>query len=489
MQTDVHIFALITGIAGGLALFLFGMDVMTAALRQVAGERMKRILATLTTNRFRAALAGAFITAVIQSSSVTTVLLVGFISAGLLTLKQSLGIIIGANVGTTITAQIIAFKVTHYALLMIAIGFILSFFIKRKSVIGYGRMLLGLGLVFLGMNLMSEATAPLRSYQPFIDSMVRLDNRFLALLVGAVFTAVIQSSSAFTGIVIVLAGQGFLSLEAGIALVFGANIGTCVTALLATIGKQREAVQAAVAHVLINILGVLLWIGWIENFADLVRWVSPAAEVTEALSEHQRRILEVPRQIANAHTVFNVCNTLVFIWFTGPLAKLIERLLPAGPREESIQPQFLDPVYLETPDIALQRVRLEEARICAQLNRTLRIAFRMVAHGTEDELRAVARMDDDLDLLYRAVLNYLGQLAERDLTTKQSESLHDLMAVANYLENAGDTIENNVVRIGLHRPETAHTYPGAGLACMQPLLDRVTLSLELLETCLNTMPK
>ncbi|MDH3900994.1 MAG: Na/Pi symporter, partial [Gammaproteobacteria bacterium] len=261
---------------GGLALFLFGMEQMADALKAVAGERMKIILAKLTTNRFMGAATGAFVTAIIQSSSVTTVLVVGFITAGLMSMAQSIGIIMGANIGTTITAQIVAFKVTKYALLMVAAGFGMLFFSKQEKIRQYGGMLMGLGLVFFGMSVMSEGMRPLRSYQPFLDLMTSMETPLIGILIAAGFTGLIQSSSATTGIVIVMATQGFITLQAGIALAFGANIGTCITAMLAAIGKPREAVRAAVVHVLFNVFGVLLWLGLISQLAEFVTWLSPS---------------------------------------------------------------------------------------------------------------------------------------------------------------------------------------------------------------------
>lgn len=238
---------------GGLALFLFGIDQMTNALKAVAGERMRTVLARLTSNRYLGALTGAFVTAIIQSSSVTTVLVVGFTTAGLMSFAQSIGVIMGANIGTTITAQIVAFKVTKAAFLMIAVGFGFLFFSKKDTLRYYGEILMGLGLVFFGMTVMSDAMQPLRSYQPFLDLMITMENPFIGILIAAAFTALIQSSSATTAIVIVMAGQGFISLPVDIALAFGANIGTCVTAMLAAIGKPREALRAAFTLSLIHI--------------------------------------------------------------------------------------------------------------------------------------------------------------------------------------------------------------------------------------------
>ncbi len=324
-STPIEFGALITGLGGGLALFLFGIRQMTESLKIVAGSSMKGLLARLTANRFTAALAGAIITAVIQSSSVTTVLVVGFVSAGLLTLSQSIGVIIGANVGTTITAQIIAFNVYQYGLLMIAIGFLTDVVAKSEKIKQWGIVLMGLGLIFFGMELMSNATGPLRQWPPFIDAMQNMRNPLLSILFGLIFTAIVQSSSATTGIVIVLASQGLISLESGIGLVFGANIGTCVTAIISAFGRPREAVQAAWIHVVFNIGGVLLWMFFIPQFAQLARGISPSANYLEGSA---RLAADTPRQIANAHTLFNVGNTFLFIWFTGPLAKLVDRIVP-----------------------------------------------------------------------------------------------------------------------------------------------------------------
>ncbi|MDX1430597.1 MAG: Na/Pi cotransporter family protein, partial [Rhodothermales bacterium] len=332
------------GLLGGLALFLYGMDQLTGAMKSAAGAGLQRLLARLTRNRVKAALAGAVTTAVIQSSSVTTVLIVGFVSAGLMSLSQSIGVIMGANVGTTVTAQIIAFKVTAYALALIAIGFGMMFFKRHERIVQYGAMVMGLGLLFFGMDLMGDAARPLRSYEPFIAAMRQMDSRWFGILIGAGFTALIQSSSAATGVIIVLAAQGFISLEAGIALAFGANIGTCVTALLAAIGKPTEAVRAALVHVIFNVGGVLIWLWLIDELAQLVTWISPKSP---ELIGVDRLAAETPRQIANAHTVFNIANTLVFIWFVTPLAWIVRKMVPERDTDDvRIKPKYLDDILL-----------------------------------------------------------------------------------------------------------------------------------------------
>lgn len=288
--SELEIFTMGMGLLGGLALFLFGMEQLADALKARAGDSLKDVLARLTTNRITGALTGAFVTACVQSSSVTTVLVVGFITANIMSLSQSVGVIFGANIGSTVTAQIIAFKVTKYALLLVAVGFGTSFLASREEVKQYGFMCMGMGMIFLGMGMMSSAMHPLRAYGPFLELMTQMESPLLAITVAAAFTGLIQSSAATTGIVIVMAGQGLISLPAGIALAFGANIGTCVTALLASIGKPREAVRASMVHVLFNVIGVLLWVGLIDQLGRIVVWVSPVAAGLSGLKKQPPRL-------------------------------------------------------------------------------------------------------------------------------------------------------------------------------------------------------
>ena len=432
---------------GGLALFLFGMEQMADSLKAVAGERMKIILAKLTTNRFMGAITGAFVTAIIQSSSVTTVLVVGFITAGLMSMAQSIGIIMGANIGTTITAQIVAFKVTKFALLMVAVGFGMLFTSKQEKIKQYGGMIMGLGLVFFGMGVMSEAMSPLRSYQPFLDLMRSMENPLIGILVAAGFTGLIQSSSATTGIVIVMATQGFITLEAGIALAFGANIGTCVTAMLAAIGKPREAVRAAVVHVLFNVFGVLLWVSFIPHLAEFVAWFSPAHP---ELAGTDRLAAEAPRQIANAHTVFNIANTLIFIGFTSQFARLVEKLVPDKPVKELLiaEPKYLDEELLDTPSLALDRARLEIGHMGERVRVMLEGIMSAIINADRSMLKKIAMIDDEVDILHGHIVTYLGRISRKALTEEQTDVLVKLMGASNDLENIGDVIETDLVYLG-----------------------------------------
>ena len=438
------------GLLGGLALFLHGMDQMSESLKAVAGGRMKSILEKLTKNRLMGAVTGAFVTAVIQSSSVTTVLVVGFITAGLMTFSQSIGVIMGANVGTTITAQIIAFKVTKFALLMVAVGFGMTFFSKREKLRQYGAGLMGLGLVFFGMSVMGDAMSPLRSYQPFLDWMTQMENPAIGILAGALFTALVQSSSATTGIVIVMASQGLMPLAAGIALIFGANIGTCITALLASIGKPREALRASVVHVLFNVLGVVIWLPFIARLADLVTWLSPSSAGLEGMA---RLASETPRQMANAHSIFNVTNTLIFLPFSGIFARVVERLVPDRPADEErlIRAKYLDEELLSTPSLALDRARLEILHLGDLVMEMMRQILPAMLHGEREDLQAIAEMDDGVDMLHGQIVTYLGRISQHVLTEEQTAEFLKLMESTNDLENIGDIIETNLVMLGNER--------------------------------------
>ena len=438
------------GMIGGLALFLFGMDKMSESLKLVAGKGMKNVLARLTTNRFTGAIAGAIVTAIIQSSSVTTVLVIGFISVQLMTLTQSIGVIMGANIGTTITAQMIAFKVTQYALLMVGIGFAFSFLAKNEKLRNYGEILFGLGLIFFGMHLMSEGAAPLRSFEPFIEIMKQMDNPLYAIIASALFTGVVQSSSATTGIVIVLASQGFITLEAGIALIFGANIGTCVTAMLASIGKSRDAVRAGVVHVIFNVGGVLVWFFFIPWLADLCQNISPSATSLQGVD---RLGAETPRQIANAHTIFNISNTLIFIWFTGPIGRIVCLIVPdrVEPVAESSTPKFLDELLVTTPPLAMDLVRMELGRLGAAAVYMVRQCLPKVLNGSAEDLDSLQKMDNDVDKLHAAIVVYLGRLSTENLSSGQSQQLQDYLSAANYIESIADLVESNLVDIGRQR--------------------------------------
>lgn len=446
-EDSINWFQLMMELLGGLAMFLFGMEQMSDGLKGAAGDTLKDVLAKLTRNRFMAAITGAFVTAILNSSSVTTVLVVGFISAGFMSLSQSIGIIMGANIGSTFTAQIIAFNVTQYALIMVAVGFYLLFAGRQEKSRYYGAMIMGLGLVFYGMGVMGDAMYPLRTYEPFIELMRKMENPLLGILVGAIFTGLVQSSAATTGIAIVMATEGLITLPAGIALAFGANIGTCVTALLAAIGKPVDAKRAAAVHTVFNIAGVLVWVMFIPYLVDFVVAISPASA---DLTGRAKLAAEVPRQIANAHTIFNVANTLLFIGFTHWFARLVVWLVPDKPPEEKIivKPKYLDDEVTSIPAIALERVRAEighMGEITVSMMSELKQAMQDRDRKALDD---VLKLDDKVDILHEAILEYLAQIRRETLTDRQSREFQALMGATVNLEGLADVIESELVGLG-----------------------------------------
>jgi len=465
------------GLFGGLAMFLFGMEQMSEGLKAAAGDTLKDLLSRLTKNRFMGALTGAFVTAVLNSSSVTTVLVVGFISAGFMTLTQSVGVIMGANIGSTFTAQIVAFNITQYALIMVSIGFLMLFTGKAENTRHYGSMVMGLGLVFYGMGVMGDAMLPLRSYQPFLDLMVRMENPLLGILVGAVFTGLVQSSAATTGIAIVMASSGLITLPAGIALAFGSNIGTCVTAILAALGKPVEAVRAAVVHIIFNIAGVLVWILFIPQLADFIVAISPGSP---ELSGKARMAAEVPRQIANAHTVFNVANTLLFISFTTFFARLAEKLVPKRPVEEKIiiEPRYLEEDVVRVPAMALEQVRFELGHMGEIINRMFSNVRSGVRDKDKQKFDAVLKMDDQVDILHDAILEYMSELRQEPLTDKQSDRFQALMSATVNLENLADIINDELVGVGKGFIDLEAEPSEATRLLMINLADKVGLSID-----------
>ncbi len=457
-------FFLCVGMLGGLSLFLYGMEKMSEGLKRTAGNQMRSILAALTRNRIIAMFVGAFVTMVIQSSSATTVMLVSFVQAGLMTFAQSMGVILGADIGTTVTAQLIAFKLTDYALLMIAIGFALHMFGKTQTTKNIGDVILGFGILFFGMKLMSDAMKPLRTYSVFIDSMRQMENPLLGILIGALFTALVQSSSATTGVVIVLAQQGFITLDAGIPLVFGANIGTCVTAGLASIGTAREAKRVALAHVLFKLAGVLLFVFWIPAFADLIRMLAEKFGSGTA------------RQIANAHTIFNVALALIFLPFTEHFSNLILKILPVEekPKDVIMSTKYLNEESIATPGVALDLARAEIARMAKLIWRMLAsiiIPFMsdekliQKADLSEEEkellIREIPTMDawrtdlsllegldmreEKIDFIEQKIREYLFKMVGQGIAPNQANEAFGIISIASDMESIADLIHRNMM--------------------------------------------
>ena len=464
-EKEVSWFLLVVGLAGGLAFFLYGMEKMSDGMKSSTGDKMRAILAALTQNRVVGLIAGAFVTCVIQSSSATTVMLVSFVQAGLMSFANSLAVILGADIGTTITAQLIAFKLTDYALMMIAIGFGMQMLSKNENTKNIGNVILGFGILFFGMKLMSDAMKPLRTYPAFIQMLEGLENPLLGIMAGAVFTALVQSSSAFTGVVIVLAQQGLITLEAGIPMIFGANVGTCVTAGFACIGASREAKRVALAHVIFKIGGVLLFIFWIPQFADMIRWIAGYFGSGTA------------RQVANAHTIFNVTLALLFLPLTSAFGKLILSLFPDKRQELELKPavSHLDDNIVETPVLAINLARAEISRMAKLLERMLRaiiIPFMsdpnlirqekslepaekkllLLEVPRKDEyfpqltlIEGLAMREEKIDYLQAKIKDYLIDVSRQNVSSSQADEIYGMMSIVKDMESIGDIVHRNMV--------------------------------------------
>ena len=439
-MTELDPLSMTLQLLGGLALFLYGMDKMTDGLKAAAGQQMNTLLARLTGNRYLGAITGAVITAVIQSSSVTTVLVVGFVSAGLMTLVQSVGVIFGANVGTTMTAQIVAFNTTALAYPLIAVGFVLTFVSKQGVARHYGSMLLGLGLVFYGMAVMGAAMSPLRTHEGFAALLQSLQNPFLGMLAGALFTALVQSSSATIGLAVVMATQGLLSLPAGIAILFGAKIGTGITAVLAAIGKPLDAQRAAAVHVLFNVLGALIWLPFIPQLADLAVLVSPLAEHLQGV---ERLAEEVPRQIANAATLWAVANTLIFLPFAGLFAQMAIRLLPQRAVDDKaiIRPRFLDDELIQVPAMALERARMELGHMSELTEAML---TRVQSAFVSRDLSELSQQYEQIAVLREAVMAYLQRVGRGELSDAEADELAHLVTAAGEITHLSAAISRDL---------------------------------------------
>ena len=435
---------MLIGLAGGLALFLHGMTMMSDAMRAMAGSQLKTIMARLAGNRLSALLTGAVVTAVVQSSSVTSVIAIGFVSAGVLTLAQAIVVIMGAAVGSTVTAQIIAFDVSNFALVLIAVGFGLSLWKARRVASLVGTVVLGLGVLFIGLSMMSDFMAPLRTYQPFIELMASMTNPLLGILIGAIFTAIVQSSSATLGVIIALAAQGLIPLEAGIALVFGANIGTTITALLATIGQPRAALHTAIGLVSFKVLLVLIWLPLMGPLELLTRAVSPSVQ---GLALADQLAYEVPRQVANVHMILNLTTVLILLPFTNFLAALIVRVVGQGPEQptgQDIVPE-LSPVLFELPPLALDAARRELLLLGERVGDLLDAAVPAILADTRVAIDKLEGSEQRIDRHHAALAGFLEKLLEPGQAPDISRTAIDLVEAADYLESMGDLIDREMI--------------------------------------------
>lgn len=428
---------MILGLLGGLALFLYGMQMMSNGLEAAAGNRMKQILEKLTANRFLGVAVGAGITAVIQSSSATTVMVVGFVNSGMMTLRQAVWIIMGANIGTTITGQLIALDVGALAPLLAFLGVAMIVFLKAPKIHHIGQIMAGLGILFIGMDMMGAAMLPLRESESFIALMTKFSNPALGIVAGAVFTAVIQSSSASVGILQALASNGLIAFSSSVFVLFGQNIGTCITAVLAAIGTSRNAKRTTVIHLMFNLIGTCIFtcICLTLPLTDLVASFTPDTPAA---------------QIANMHTLFNIVTTLLLLPFGEHLATLAEKILPESKhavKEESLtsllQDDFMNSFHqLGFSAIHLERLSKESNHMVSLAKENVKRCFQAILDGDIAMMELCDKTEAEIDMLNKEIGQYISKVLVHDKTGNDIDALEEYFTITGNVERIGDHAVN-----------------------------------------------
>ena len=427
----------VLSLLGGLALFLYGMQTMSTGLEAAAGNKMKSILEKLTSNRIKGVLVGAVITAVIQSSSATTVMVVGFVNSGLMTLKQAVWIIMGANIGTTITGQLIALDIGAIAPLFAIGGVAVMMFVKSEKVHHISSIVAGLGILFIGMDMMGAAMEPLQESEAFINLMTQFSNPLIGILVGAVFTAIIQSSSASVGILQALAATGMVPLSSAVYVLFGQNIGTCITAVLASIGMKVNAKRTTIIHLMFNIIGTIIFtiICMVTPYVGLIEAITPGDPVA---------------QIANAHTIFNIATTLLLLPFGAQMAEIAERILPDSKKEddEDLRLKYIRPFEssyaIGHSAVAVSQVRDEVQRMQGMVVKNISDAFDTLIQFDEKSREKIMEREEYIDYLNKGISEYVVSLMASEMSMDDSRKINGYYAIISNLERIGDHAVNIV---------------------------------------------
>ena len=439
---------------GGMLLLLYGIKLLNDGLQNAVGPKIRSLLRSLTSNRLAAVGGGAFITGLIQSSSATSVMLVGFVSAGLMSFHQTLAVILGADIGATLTVQLIAFHVYDYAVLLVGIGLSFTLFAKKMLFKNIGQGVLGFGFVFLSIKIMIEAMTPLQGNELFRQVFIALtDTPLIGIVLSAGVTALIHSSAATMGIALVLATSGLIPLPAAIYIILGANIGTCATAFLASLRSPVEARRVAWAHLLFKVFGVLLFLPLLIPFAHLVTATTP----------------DLTRQIANANTLFNVIMAVVFLPFIGPFSKLVMKLVPEEEEEKKVGPRYLDEHVLGTPALALGQASREALRVSDIVREMLVDAIPVFQSDDPASIAAIKNKDNLIDLLDRHIRLYITRLSSSPITETQSRRSMAVLEISRNLENIGDIIDRNIMPLAMKTDQQGdHVLPG-GIGRDHPL--------------------
>ena len=418
---------------GGLGLFLYGMNLMGEALEKSAGTRLKKIIELLTSNIIMGVLVGALVTAVIQSSSATTVMVVGFVNAGIMTLPQAAGVIMGANIGTTITAQLVSFDLNGLAPIALGIGIILYLFSSKQKVKHIAEILIGFGILFTGMDFMKEAVQPLAEYKGFTDLLLPFGTYpLLGLLLGFGITAIVQSSSASMGMLVALASQGLIPLSSALPILYGQNIGTCVTSLISSIGTNKNARRAAMIHLIFNVLGTIVFLIFLNK--PIVKMVTAADPGN------------IARQIANTHTLFNIISVILLIPLNKFIIKLAVTLVPdksSDVEDDEVKiVKYIDERMIETPSIALANTVKEALRMGEKSKESLNLAMQSILNDNKDNIDKSLKIEKEINILQKTILNYLLKLSKAPLNEESREVVDALFNTVNDIERIGDHAEN-----------------------------------------------
>lgn len=422
---------IIFGVIGGLGLFLYGMNLMGAGLQKAAGDRLRKIIELLTSNKYMGALVGLFVTAIIQSSSATTVMVVGFVNAGIMNLTQAVGVIMGANIGTTVTAQLVSFSLTDFAPIAVGIGMIFYLFSSNEKTKQIAEIMIGFGILFIGMEFLKDAVKPLRDYPGFGDMIIKFShNPILGILIGFGLTVIVQSSSASMGILLALASEGLIPLSSALPILYGENIGTCITAMLSSIGASKNAKRAAVMHLSFNVIGTTLFIFLLTKpITYFVTMLDPT---------------NAARQIANAHTLFNISNVVIQLPFAMLLVKIANLVIPEkeGEEVEFKVTKYIDSRILETPSIALANT----IRECLHMGNVAKRSFKASMEGffnrNTNEVKSTFTIEKEVNELEKALVDYLVKLSNKELGDENREIVDGLFSTVNDIERVGDHAEN-----------------------------------------------
>jgi phosphate:Na+ symporter len=457
---------IVISLMGGLGLFLFGMNLMAEGLEKSAGSKLKKIIELLTSNLFMGVLVGAFVTAVIQSSSATTVMVVGFVNAGIMNLTQAIGVIMGANIGTTITAQLVSFDLNGLAPVALGIGIVLYLFSSKPKTKNIAEILIGFGILFTGMDFMKEAFKPLAEYKGFTDLLITFGNYpLLGLLLGFGITAIVQSSSASMGMLIALASQGLIPLAAALPILYGQNIGTCVTSLISSVGANRNARRAAMMHLIFNVLGTAVFLIFLNK--PVVKFVT-SIDATD-----------VARQIANTHTLFNIISVIILLPFTKFIIKLAVKLVPEkdGEDEESKAIKYLDDRMVETPSIAVASVIKETLRMGEKAKSSLSYAMEGFLGKSQENIDKSFKVEKLVNDLQKHILNYLLKLSKAPLDEESRDVVDGLFNTVNDIERIGDHAEN-IAELGKDIVDADLNLSEQGILEMRELYNKVLSTYE-----------